>query len=102
MNRKKLAKLWKGITDARRSLQDASQLEALAVLAERKTYSGSNHVMWQSAFPSHRPFPISRHGGNAKVGHRPQKVILEHLETDAIAWEEWLDLQEEEHGDEDD
>jgi hypothetical protein len=94
MNRKKLARLWKGISDARRSLQDASKLESLAVMAERTTYSGSNHVMWQSSFQAHRPFPISRHGGGSKVGHRAQKVILDHLESDAAAWEEWLDAQE--------
>lgn len=94
MDRKKLAKLWKEIAGARRCLKDASDLEALAALAGRTSYSGGNHVMWQSAFPDHRPIPIPRHGGSSKVGHRPQKVILDQLEADAAAWEDWLDDQE--------
>ena len=94
MDRKALARLWERLANARKSLQDASALESLALAAGRTPHPGGNHVMWQSPFPDHPAFPIGRHGG--KVGHHPQKVILNGLEADAAAWEEWLDAQEQE------
>ncbi len=84
----------KQLETARRSPQKGDDLELLAKSAGRTEYAGGNHPMWQSHFPSHRPFPIPRHGGNSEVGNRVQKVVLDHLELDAIAWEEHLDLQE--------
>jgi len=98
MDANKLAKLVKALAAARRSLQDARDLEAIASMAERTPYSGGNHVMWHSAFPAHRAFPIGRHGGDQKVGHHAQKVILAHLDADAAAWQEHLDRQEQENG----
>jgi hypothetical protein len=50
--------------------------------------------MWVSTFPKHRPFPIGRHGGNPDLSPHVKKVILNHLETDAAAWEEWLEMNE--------
>lgn len=91
MNRKKLDKLWRNIEAARRSPQTGAELESLAIQAGRSRYSGGNHPMWMSAFPSHRAFPIAHHGGNPFVAPRVQKVVLDHLEADAAAWEERLE-----------
>jgi hypothetical protein len=88
MNRRKLKKLWREISDARRKPQKADDLERLARMAERMEYAGANHPMWQSFFFAHRAFPIPRHGGNSEVGDYVQKVVLDHLEMDAAAWEE--------------
>ena len=95
MDRKKLDKLWAALQAARRSPQKASDLEALAKLAERKEQAGGNHPMWVSAFPEHRAFPIERHGGNPDLSPHVRKVVLNHLEADAAAWE---DLIPQEHG----
>lgn len=100
MDRKKLAELRKAIEKARRSLQDASTLEDLAAMAGRVPRTNGKHPTWISSFSVNRPFPISRHGGNPKVGHRIQKQILDHLEADAAEWEELLDAQESEDEDE--
>jgi hypothetical protein len=94
MDRKKLDNLWATIRAARRSPQKASDLEALARMAERREYAGGNHPMWVSAFPRHRAFPIERHGGNPDLSPHVRKVVLNHLEADAAAWEEVLLLQE--------
>jgi hypothetical protein len=51
--------------------------------------------MWKSPFPQHRPVPIERHGGNPDLSPRVRKVVLEHLEADATAWEEVLAMEEE-------
>jgi hypothetical protein len=45
--------------------------------------------MWLSPFP-HRPFPIPRHG-KSEVSHYVRKTVLDHLEADAVAWEEVLE-----------
>lgn len=100
MNRKKLDRLWKELSEARRSPQDAIDLERLARVAGRTAYKGGNHQMWRSVFPAHRPFPIARHGGKQKVGEHAQKVILDLLEADATAWEEQLTEHEQEDGEE--
>ncbi|WP_369723302.1 hypothetical protein AB8Z38_04515 [Bradyrhizobium sp. LLZ17] len=103
MDRKKLDQLWKDLKAARRSPQKASALEALARDAGRTVQAGGNHPMWKSAFVAHRAFPIGRHGGNPDLSPRVRKVILDHLEADAAAWEDWLDeknAEPEEEGEE--
>lgn len=95
MDRKKLDKLWADIAAARRSPQKAGDLEVLAKLAGRKEVSGGNHPMWVSAFPRHRAFPIERHGGNPDLSPHVRKVVLNHLEADAAAWEEVLEAENE-------
>jgi hypothetical protein len=94
MDRKRLDRLWNALEAARRSPQKAGDLEALAIMAGRTMRPGSNHPMWISVFPTHRPFPIPHHGGNREVSPRVRKVVLEHLETDAAAWEEILERAE--------
>jgi hypothetical protein len=64
----------------------------------RTVYAGGKHPMWKSVFP-HRPFPIPRHGGNPDVPPRVRKVVLDHLEADAAAWEDVLDRMEKQSGD---
>jgi hypothetical protein len=93
MDRKKLDNLWAAIKAARRSPQKASDLEALAKMAERTQHSGGNHPMWASAFRQHRAFPIERHGGNPDLSPHVRKVVLNHWEADAAAWEELISLQ---------
>jgi hypothetical protein len=41
-------------------------------------------------FPRHRAFPIPRHGGNPVASYAVRDTVLDHLETDAAAWEEVL------------
>jgi hypothetical protein len=94
MDRKKLDRLWAAIGAARSSPQKASDLEALARMAERTERTGGNHPMWLSAFPQHRAFPIERHGGNRDLSLHVRKVILNHLEADAAAWEDLLRPEE--------
>lgn len=94
MDRRKLDKLWAALAAARRSPQKGSDLEALAKMAGRTEQTGGKHPMWVSAFPQHRAFPIERHGGNPDLSPHVRKVVLNHLETDAEAWEERV-MQEE-------
>jgi hypothetical protein len=93
MDRKKLDRLWAALDAARRSPQKSGDLEALAKMAGRKEETGGNHPMWVSAFPQHRAFPIERHGGNPDLSPHVRKVVLNHLETDATAWEEQLEAE---------
>jgi hypothetical protein len=93
MDRKTLDTLWAEIAAARRSPQKAGDLEALAKMAGRTEHSGGRHPMWKSAFPQHRAFPIERHGGNPDLSPHVRKVVLNHLEADAAAWEEMLERQ---------
>jgi len=100
MDRKKLDRLWAELRAARRSPQKAGDLEALARLAERTMEAGGKHPMWISAFPTHRAFPIERHGGNPDLSLHVRKVVLNHLETDATAWEDVLVVRENGNGEE--
>ena len=102
MDRKTLDKLQAEIRRARRSPQKGSDLERLATLAERVMVPGGNHPMWKTDRFPHRPFPIGRHGGDPEVTHHVRKVILDHLEDDAMAHEMELNKSEEDGGDEDD
>jgi hypothetical protein len=52
--------------------------------------SGGKHPVWIIDYFPHRPLPIERHGGNPSIPRHAQKVILNGLETDAAAWEDWL------------
>lgn len=54
--------------------------------------------MWVSAFPQHRAFPIERHGGNPDLHPHVRKVVLNHLEADAAAWEDVIAANEKENG----
>lgn len=98
MDRKKLDKIWREIQSARRSPQTGGALEALARMCGRTAYSGGKHPMWRSAFPQHRAFPIPCHGGNPTVSPRVRKVVLDHLEADAIAYEEILEIEDKHDG----
>lgn len=98
MDRKKLDRVRRAIEDARRSAQTENDLRALAKMCGRTTYGGGNHPMWQSAFPRHRPFPIPCHGGNPYVSPRVRKIVLDHLEADATAYEEILEAENKRDG----
>jgi hypothetical protein len=99
MDRKKLDRLWAALEAARRVPQKGSDLEALARLAERTPEAGGKHPMWLSAFSNHRAFPIERHGGNPDLSHQVRKVVLNHLEADAAAWEDHISAEEKTKGD---
>jgi len=92
MTRKKLDRLRRELAAARKKPQKAGDLEHLASMAGRTTYSGGKHPMWMTEFFPHRPFPIPYHGG--EVSPRVRKVVLDHLEADAAAWEEVLAARE--------
>lgn len=95
MTRKKLKRIWQDIAAARRSLPKLSDLEDLARRCGRSHSTGGKHVMWKSdAFPEHRAFPIPRHGGGPTASYAVRDTVLDHLEADAVAWEELLDSQE--------
>jgi hypothetical protein len=96
MDRNKLDKIAKEIEAARHSPQTELALVDLAKRCGREMRTGGKHPMWVSpAFPHHRPFPISCHGGNPTVHPHVRKVILGHLEADIAAWQEVLDRAEE-------
>lgn len=88
MDRKTLDRIWRALDAARRAPVTGRDLEELARMCGRTMRSGSNHPMWVTEHFPHRPFPIGRHGGNPVQGHRVRKVVIEHLELDAAAWEE--------------
>lgn len=88
MDRKALDRLRMDLEAAWRSPQTAKALEDLARRCGRKPRSRGKHPMWMSAFPTHRAFPIARHGGNPTYSGHVRKVILSHLEADVDAWEE--------------
>lgn len=98
MDRKKLDKLWDAINAARRSPLKISRAEKLAMMAGRTRDTGGNHPMWLSAFPQHRAFPIASHGGNSDLHPHVRNVILGHLEADASAWEDELEMRERKEG----
>lgn len=91
MNRRSLNKLHEALQAAWNSPQTESDLRKLAQSAGRRERPGGNHPMWVSDhFPSHRPVPIGRHGGNPTYPPYARKVVLEALELDAAAWEKRL------------
>lgn len=94
MDRKKLDQIWHDLEMARRSPQTADDLADLAQRCGRTVKAGGNHPMWRSCFPAHRAFPIARHGGNQPVAKHVRKIVLEHLEADAAAWEEIIMAKE--------
>jgi len=92
MNKKTLLALRKALAEAKRKPQTASDLEALARACGRRSRAGGNHPIWISdRFPSHRPLPIGRHGGNPVVPPHAKKVILNGLEEDLEAWVEQVE-----------
>lgn len=99
MDRRKLDQLWAALAAARRKPQRGSDLETLAKMAERTMVAGSNHPMWVSAFPTHRSFPIARHGRDPEVAKYVRGIVLGHIETDATAWEGVLSASEKTSGD---
>jgi hypothetical protein len=90
MDRKKLDKLWRALEGARRSPQTADDLETLSRMCGRRLRKGGNHPVWVTDHFPHRPLPIERHGGNPSIPPHAKKVILNGLEADAEAWENWL------------
>lgn len=98
MNRRKLDRAWEALKTAQRAPQTATELETLARLCGREMKPGGNHPMWLSTqFPHHRPLPIGRHGGNRSLPKHATKVILNGLEADLGAWEEYLEFEENEN-----
>ena len=92
MTRKKLNRIWRDIEAYRRNLPKLADLESLAKRCGRVPDPGGKHVLWKSAqFVRHRAFPIPRHGGNPVATYTVRDTVLDHLEADAVAWEDFLE-----------
>ena len=100
MDRKKLDKLWRELGSAWNSPQTAGDLQRIARRAERRERVGGKHQsMWVTDHFAHRPFPIPTHG-NKDVSIGVRNVVLNALEADAAAWEDFLgDSEKVENGD---
>ena len=90
MDRKKLDKVRARMAQMRRSPQTSGALEGLASdLGRRLNGKRGKHPIWvNDQFPSY-PLSIPRHSGEVPPGTR--NSILNQLEDDLIAWENWLD-----------
>lgn len=90
MNRRKLAKLRGEISAMRRAPQTARDLERMALQLGRSSRVRGKHPMWLSEHFDLPPLSIPRHGGrDLPVGTR--NSILNQLEEDVLAWEEYFE-----------
>ena len=103
MNRRKLDKLKRELTQMRRSPQKARDLEGLARKLGRKQVKRGKEPTWESPFPELFPLSIPHHGGKG-IATGTKSSILDQLEGDVLAWEECLDEEnnQETGGDTDD
>lgn len=90
MNRRKLAKLRGEIAAMRRAIQTARDLERMASQLGRSAQDRGKHPMWISRHFDLPPLSIPHHGGrDLPVGTR--NSILNQLEDDVSAWEEYFE-----------
>jgi hypothetical protein len=95
MNRKNLNKLRRELAHLRRSPQKAATLESLARRLGRKLVKRGKEPMWENTeFGDLFVLSIPRHGGR-DLSLGVQRSILDQLEDDVFAWEEWLGDDEE-------
>lgn len=102
MNGRKLAKLRGEAAQMRRSPQKARDLESLAERLGRGKVKRGKEPMWESTEFSLPPIAIPHHGGR-DLSPGVRNNILNCLEDDLLAWEDWLDEngQDDEAEDED-
>ena len=95
MKASKLAKIQREMRDLKRAPQKARVLESLAFSLGRRIDNRGKEPTWVSdQFPALRPLSIPHHGGK-DLSKGVLKSVLESLEEDVAAWEEWLEDQEE-------
>ena len=95
MNRKKLNKARRELAQLRRSPQKAAALESLAGRLGRKLVKRGKEPMWENTkFDQLYALSIPHHGGR-DLSLGTQRSILDQLEDDVLAWEEWLGDDEE-------
>jgi hypothetical protein len=99
MHRKKLDKAKQLLTQLRRSPQKARDLEVLARLLGRKRVKRGKEPTWESTELAVYPLSIPHHGGrDIPIGTK--NSILDQLEDDILTWEEMLELEDDNEGDE--
>lgn len=95
MNRKNLNKVKRELAHLRHSPQKAATLESLAGRLGRKLVKRGKEPMWENTeFGDLFVLSIPRHGGR-DLSPGVQRSILDQLEDDVLAWEEWLGDDEE-------
>lgn len=93
-DRRRLEKLRSDIASARRSSKRAADLEALAKQLGRSKVKRGKEPTWESdEFVGLVPISIPHHGGK-DIARGTKNSILDQLEDDLIAWEEYLDEQD--------
>jgi hypothetical protein len=99
MDRKRLDNLRRERAALRRSPQKATALQSFAErLGRKRVGRGKEPTYVSDAFPNLRPLSIPGHKGrDLAIGTK--NSILNQLDDDLTAWEEWLDSQERGNGD---
>jgi hypothetical protein len=93
MNRRKLSKLRREWEQMWRSPQKASALSSLARRLGRTRVNRGKHPMWESKFEHLFVLSIPDHG-QKDLPPGTRNVILNELENDLLAWDEWLSEHE--------
>lgn len=95
MTPSKLSKLRGELAAARRYPRTAREMESLAQRLGRKLANRGKEPCWISeVFPELRPVSSWGHRGDLRIG--TQRNIVDQLEDDLLAWEEYLEGQEDE------
>jgi len=95
MNRKRLERIKRLLQQARRSQQKARDLETLArMLGRRQDKRGKEPTWVHDELPVY-PLSIPHHGGR-DLAPGTRNSILNVLEADVTAWEERLELGDDE------
>lgn len=89
MNSNKLTKLRGELAALRRKTTNARGYEALAAALGRKKNDRGKHPMWMSERFDLPPLSIPHHGGK-DIAKPTAKSILDQLEDDIMAWDEYL------------
>jgi antitoxin HicB len=92
MNRKKLTRLRREWEQMWRSPQKASTLSGLAERLGRTRVKRGKHPMWESHFDHLYVLSIPYHG-QRDLPPGTRNAILDQLEADLIAWDEWLTVR---------
>jgi hypothetical protein len=90
MNRKKLDKLREELNRMRRASVKATDIQSLATKLGRRSVDRGREPMWESTkFPHLFVLAIPAHGGK-DLSTGVKHSVLNQLEEDILAWDEWL------------